>query len=186
MRLIARGAYDAAGRRKYLSKAEGLEFLRLAASLPMPEAAFCETLYYTGCRVSEALSLNPGHVDKSMNAILIHSLKKRGKRHIRRIPIPERLTGRLLQIAPPEAGRFWSFSRTTAWRLVKHEMEKAGLAGVHATCKGLRHAFGVRSALGNVPLPIIQGWMGHADSNTTAIYLEVRDEEERELIGRTW
>jgi integrase len=152
----------------------------------MAEAVFCETLYYTGCRVSEALGLGPCHLDEAMNSILIHSLKKRGKRHIRRIPIPERLTKRLLQIAPPEADRFWSFSRTTAWRLVKREMTAAGLAGVHATCKGLRHAFGVRGALGNIPLPIIQGWMGHADPNTTAIYLEVRDEEERELIGRTW
>jgi hypothetical protein len=44
MSLIARGAYDADARRKYLSKAEGLKFLRRAASLPMPEAVFCETL----------------------------------------------------------------------------------------------------------------------------------------------
>jgi integrase/recombinase XerD len=186
MKLIARGAYDAEGRRKYLSKAEGLKFLHLTASLPLPEAVFCETLYYTGCRVSEALGLSPRHLDEDMNSVLIQSLKKRGNQHIRRIPIPESLTKRLLRIAPPEAGRFWSFSRTTAWRLVKREMAAAGLTGIHATCKGLRHAFGVRSALGKVPLPIIQAWMGHADSATTAIYLEVRDEEERELMGRTW
>jgi integrase len=186
MKLIAKGAYDAAGRRKYLSKAEGLEFLRQAASLPNLEAVFCETLYYTGCRTSEALNLRRCDLDESMNAVLIHTLKKRGKKQIRRIPIPERLTKRLLDVATSDTGQLWPFSRTTAWRLVKRAMLAAGLYGVHATCKGLRHAFGVRSALGHVPLPIIQGWMGHADASTTAIYLEVKDEEERELIGRTW
>ncbi len=65
-------------------------------------------------------------------------------------------------------------------------MIDAGIDGVHATVKGLRHAFGVRGALGKVPLSVIQRWMGHSDPTTTAIYLAVRDDEERALIRRTW
>ena len=65
-------------------------------------------------------------------------------------------------------------------------MKAADISGVHTTAKGLRHGFGVRSALGRVPLSPIQNWMGHANSTTTAIYLDVQDEEERALIERTW
>ena len=49
-----------------------------------------------------------------------------------------------------------------------------------------RYAFGVRGALGKVPRNVIQRWMGHSDPATTAIYLAVRDDEERALIRRTW
>lgn len=186
MKLIAEGAYDAEGRRKYLSKAEGLEFLRRTAALPKPEAVFCETLYYTGGRISEILNLCRSDVDELANVVIIRSLKKRGKRHLRRIPIPEQLTKRLIEIATSETGALWIFSRTTAWRLIKRLMVSAGIFGVHATCKGLRHAFGVRSAMQLIPVSVIQNWMGHADPATTAIYLAVRDEEERLLMQKTW
>ena len=49
-----------------------------------------------------------------------------------------------------------------------------------------KDAFGVRAALANIPVSIIQRWMGHSHPVTTAIYLEVRDEEERKMIARTW
>ena len=77
-------------------------------------------------------------------------------------------------------------SRTTAWRTVKRVMRKAGIDGIRATTKGLRHGFGVRGVLGKVPVSVIQRWMGHSDPETTAIYLAVMDDEERELIKRTW
>jgi integrase/recombinase XerD len=187
MKFSAKSAYDAEGRRKYLSKAEGQKFLRHAALLPRPSALFCVTLYYTGCRISEALSLRAADIDSAMNAMLIRSLKKRGKHEVRRIPIPEFLATQLLKIASSASDeRVWAFSRTTGWRMIKRVMSDANIFGVHATAKGLRHGFGVRGALGQVPLPLIQNWMGHADASTTAIYLAVQDDEERELIRKTW
>ena len=74
----------------------------------------------------------------------------------------------------------------SAWRIVKEVMDSAGVSGIHATCKGLRHGFGVRAALAGLPVTLIQRWMGHANPSTTAIYLDVRDDEERELISKTW
>ena len=41
-------------------------------------------------------------------------------------------------------------------------------------------------ALANIPLPIIQAWMGHADVATTAIYLAVCDDEEYALMAKAW
>ena len=182
-----RGAYDDEGRRKYLSRAEGCKFIGQAARLPRPEALFCLTIYYTGCRISEALALRSDDIDPDANVIRIRSLKKRGKQEVRRLPIPSFIVAGLLTIAPKEGrGRLWRFSRTTGWRVIKRVMSNAEISGIHATTKGLRHGFGVRGAMMRIPVNLIQQWLGHADSSTTAIYLVVKDDEERELIEKTW
>lgn len=187
MNLSANGTYDPEGRRKYLSRTEGRNFLHHAGVMPQADALFCQTLFYTGCRISEALSLRVSDIDTEMKAVLIRSLKKRGKKEFRRVPIPEFLAKALREFVPPgEGDRIWPISRTKGWRIIKRAMKDAGISGVHATTKGLRHGFGVRSAMVQIPLPLIQRWMGHADLSTTAIYLAVKDEEERELIGKTW
>jgi integrase len=177
-------AYDAGGRRKYLSREEGKRFVGYAAQLPRAQALFCLTIYYTGCRISEAINLTRDDLDADSSVVLIRSLKKRGKREIRRIPVPEFLVKGLQELV--SGGKLWRFHRTTGWRTIKKVMASANIAGIHATTKGLRHGLGVRSAMEQIPVNVIRDWLGHADSETTAIYLAVRDEEERELMGRTW
>lgn len=179
--------YDSRGRRKYLNGSENQKFLQAAESLSVHEAVFCLTIYYTGCRISEALSLTGDDIDLETSVLMIRTLKKRRWSHRRRVPIPESLANQLAKLAPVNRGdKLWRFSRTTGWRIVKRVMNDAGIAGVQATAKGLRHGFGVRGALNQIPLTTIRNWMGHSNVNTTAIYLDVRDEEERELIRRTW
>ncbi len=161
--------------------------MKHATALPRVEALFCLTIYYTGCRISEALALRRQDLDLQSKVLRIRSLKKRAKREIRRIPIPTFLVTGLLSIAPRDDGDYlWSCSRTTAWRIIKGVMWNAGISGIHATPKGLRHGFGVRSAMMRIPSNVIQQWMGHADPFTTSIYLAVKDEEERELMEKTW
>ncbi len=180
-------AYDHEGRRKYLTHAEGRRFLKCARKLPRPEAMFCMTIYYTGIRISEALALTAEDIDFSTGAIRICTLKKRERREYRRIPVPNALLSGLRHLAGERTeGHLWRFSRTTGWRIIKQVMEAAEITGIHATTKGLRHAFGVRGALAKIPLNLLQLWFGHSQSATTAIYLDVRDDEERTLIQRTW
>jgi integrase/recombinase XerD len=52
--------------------------------------------------------------------------------------------------------RIWRFSRTTAWRRVKEIMAVAGIVGMPAMPKGLRHGFCVNAIQSNVPLPLVQ------------------------------
>jgi integrase/recombinase XerD len=187
MIISAKSAYDPEGRRKYLSRTEGRKFLEEVVKLSKLEALFCLTIYYTGCRISEALGLRWRDFDTEMNVVLIHSLKKRGKQIVRRVPLPDFLVNEFRGIAEKKGNRsIWKFSRTTGWRIVKRAMGAAKISGIHATTKGLRHGFGVRGAMGQIPLNMIQQWMGHADLETTAIYLDVQDDEERILIARTW
>ncbi|MCB1094525.1 MAG: site-specific integrase [Verrucomicrobiae bacterium] len=181
------GAYDAQGRRKYLNKNENRKFLKEADSLCPAESSFCLTLYYSGCRISEALSLTVNDIDWETHVIRFRSLKKRDKVVIRRVPIPASLSKKLKSLEPgTDDLRLWQFSRSTGWRIVKSVMKKAQITGIHATAKGLRHGFGVRGAMERIPVHLLRDWMGHADISTTAIYLDIRDEEERELIKRTW
>ena len=187
MQKETRSAYDTQGRRKYLTRSEGETFLKCAGNLDTQARLLCETVYFTGCRISEALSLTGDDVDQAQAVIRILCLKKRGKSETRRVPVPEMLAKELKSLSSgigPD--RLWSCSRTTGWRIVKRVMNAAGIEGIHATVKGLRHALGVRAAMGKVPLNVIQRWMGHSDPETTAIYLAVQDEEEKALIRRTW
>jgi integrase len=154
----------------------------------MAQKAFCLTLFYTGCRISEALNLTTGHIDQSEKCIVFETLKRRQRGFFRAVPVPENLVALLaeVQVVNDPFARIWHFSRTTAYRMVKSYMAQAGISGVMACPKGLRHGFGVACIGKSIPLPAIQKWMGHARMETTAIYLNVSGDEERTLAKRLW
>ena len=83
--------YDALGRRLYLTPKEGEAFLRTALGHDRPVRTFCSVLYYTGCRLSEALHLPPRRVDFADQVIVVESLKKRRKGVYRAVPVPSGL-----------------------------------------------------------------------------------------------
>jgi integrase len=65
-------------------------------------------------------------------------------------------------------------------------MGSAQITGPHATPKGLRHGFGIAAVEAQVPLHLIQRWLGHAQLSTTVLYLEAVDAEERNVARRMW
>ena len=79
-----------------------------------------------------------------------------------------------------------SAAAAPGWRRVREVMEAAGIKGPHATPKGLRHGFRVHALMKDVPLAPVQRWMGHADLETTTIYLQVVGNEEASFAGRLW
>jgi len=81
---------------------------------------------------------------------------------------------------------FWPWCRQTAWRRIKLVMEAAGIAEAQAMPKALRHGFGIANAEENVPPALTQRWMGHARLETTAIYQQAVDDEERSFAKRVW
>jgi integrase/recombinase XerD len=177
--------YDPTGRRKYLTDAERERFLQMADGLPAPARALCYTLALTGCRISEALSLQRHQLDATARTLLLRTLKRR-RLAFRTVPVPEHLATMLLGLPATEDGRFWSMHRATAWRTVKKAMGDSGVVGPMACCRGLRHAFGMRAAVRSVPPNIIQRWMGHSSSTTTAIYCDAVGVEERAFAARMW
>ena len=150
--------------------------------------AFLLTLFYTGCRISEALNLTAERVDLTGKLLVFETLKRRRRGHYRAVPIPDvlvRLLRQLLRDINPSE-RIWKMSRSTAYRLVKAYMALADVRGVQACPKGLRHGFAVACLDQDIPLPTVQKWMGHAKLETTAIYLDVSGSEERQLARRLW
>ena len=178
-------AFDRTGRRKYLSAAERERFLAAAPFAPSAIGALLQVLAYTGCRVSEALSLTIHQLDTEAGTLTFRTLKRR-RLTFRNVPIPEELAGLLRTLSIDEAGRFWPMHRVTAWRHVKATMEAIDVRGPMACCRGLRHGFGMHAAGRYVPPNLIQRWMGHASLSTTAIYLDATGAEERNFAARTW
>jgi integrase/recombinase XerD len=177
------------GHRKYLNGPERRVYLQvIRGEADLRRRAFCLTLFYTGCRISEALNLTVERIDLSGKAVVFETLKRRKSGCFRAVPVPDTLADLLRELVTDKnvGAKVWKYSRTTAYRLIKARMEQAGIAGDMACPKGLRHGHGVACVSGKVPLTMIQKWLGHARLETTAIYLEVSGDEERELAKRLW
>lgn len=65
-------------------------------------------------------------------------------------------------------------------------MRDAGLSGVAACPRGIRYGFAIAALRSQVPLSLLQKWLGQARLSTTAIYLGASGPEEREFAERFW
>lgn len=187
--------YDRKGNRKYLTAQERCAFLDAARQAPPEVYTFCLTLAYTGARISEVLALTPDRIDFSDQLIIIESLKKRKRGVFRAVPMPKEFLTlidtvhglrTLQQRRMNSYDPIWSWCRTTAWKKVKAAMEVAGIHGVQASPKGLRHCLGVVALQKGVPINLIMRWLGHSRQTTTAIYADAVGEEERSLAAPFW
>jgi len=181
--------YDSQGDRKYLNAAERTAFLEaIDSALADRQRAFCLLLLFTGCRISEGLSLTPGGLDSNDRNVVFQTLKQRGQRKFRAVPIPRDLLEFLQSLAvdSDQDKRLWTISRMSAWRLIKKVMAKANITGTKASPKGLRHGFAIACVSNGVPLPTLQKWLGHTRLETTSIYLDFVGEDERAIARKVW
>lgn len=184
--------YSLAGRRKYLTHKERAAFIAAAMACTRLELrSFCLVLAYTGCRISEALSLRAASINRHEGIVAIISLKKRGRWVVREVPVPASCVEMLVSVhrldtTSPDTP-LWTWCRCRAWQLVKEVMAAAGIDhGLHATPKGLRHGFGLHAVRSGVPINLVQRWLGHARMETTSIYLQAIGVEERAIAARMW
>lgn len=184
----AASLYTPTGQRKYLTPGERTRFVAAAANFPPTIETLCLTLVWTGCRISEALDLTRADLDAEDGIVAVRCLKKRRPGIVREVPVPIAFLDGLLRVHQPgkPQEQLWGIARNTAWRYVKDVMQDAGVVGVAASPKGLRHGFGVHALRCGVPLNLLQRWLGHADIATTAIYANVMGAEEREIAARMW
>ncbi len=179
---------DSKGNRKYLNEKERSRFFRKALELEDPaRCAFALLLFFTGCRISEGLSLTGDRVDQSDGCVVLRTLKQRKDNAFRSVPVPNELIMNLLKSSLDGGnGQLWNLSRTSAYRLIKGVMISAKIEGAQASPKGLRHGFAIACIEKDVPLPTVQKWLGHSRIETTAIYLEIVGKEERKFAKRLW
>ncbi len=183
------------GRRLYLTPSERERFISCANKCPPERQTFCLTLAYTGCRLSEACQLGQHNLMLAELLMSIRTLKQRETVKVREIPIPECFARVLYEthcINLTAADQYlWGegnrpLPRISAYRWVKEVMADAGVVGVHASPKGLRHGYGIHATRCGVQLHMLQKWMGHARMETTAIYATAVGPEEQEIASRMW
>ena len=181
--------------RKYVIPEECKKFATFARMEERDTRSFCLMLKETGMRMSEALNLRVRHIDLSSRNIVVETLKKKRKGIFRQIPLSDSFLEELNLVhnlrckqrtIKGQNEKMWGFTRRTGHRRIQKVMDRAEIFGEQANSHGLRHAFGIACAINEIPLPIIQKWMGHASIETTAIYLDVRGEEERIFASRIW
>ena len=191
----------ATGQRKYLNREERRAFLEATQLQEAKVKYLSQFIYYTGCRLSEALEVSPARLDYSSKMVTIRTLKQ-GKDddgnqiiRYRQNELPESFLNEIqgvynvlkLQKSPKTANRpLWPFTDRTARRYVKQVMEAAGITGPHATPRGLRHSMGVALVMNKMPANKIQKILGHASSLSTMVYLDVVQDERRELVSQVW
>ncbi|WP_298983109.1 site-specific integrase [uncultured Roseibium sp.] len=191
--------YSITGAPKYLTDSERKRFQAALPILENPvERTFVEMIFWTGCRPCEALGMSVSQVLLDDHFVIIRSAKKRGElkgKHFRPVPLPEFFVERLERTHNIRARlgdhrnaklRLWTFSRTTGWRLTKRVMSEAGITGIQANSRGLRHTMGTNGMVKHVPQSRMQTWLGHEHPDTTAIYTNAVGAEDHAIAARMW
>jgi len=180
--------YSRKSERLYINRAERKAFKQAAKQQTTDLKLLCLVLFYTGCRLSEALNLRLCDFQVEDGNIAITSLKKRDKHHVREIPVPYNLLREVEQHFKDKHTqlKLWPIHRSTAWRKIKRVMEQAGIEGAQATAKGLRHSFGANCVYLGIDIDLCKKWMGHSTIAVTAIYRQIVGKEEREIASRIW
>lgn len=156
--------------------------------------ALIETLYATGLRVSELVSL-PKSAATARAPLL--TIRGKGGRE-RLVPLNSRARAAmtdwrtlLAQEAPALAQSRWLFpsdgesghlTRQHFARELKELAEAAGLRAKDLSPHVLRHAFASHLLQNGADLRVVQELLGHADISTTQIYTHVLDERMRAMV----
>jgi len=204
--------FDSNGNRKYLSPAEREQYYQATEEVSKDWRMFGLMLYYTGCRLSEALNLQIKDIDYANGAVTFNTLKQRKEDVYRQVPLPSDYLKALdnsydlkklqKKNSKIRAGYIWGrvdkknkntnspirqkWSRKNGYLVIKAIMDIAQLEGVQACPKGLRHGFAIVCLDKGIQLNMVQKWMGHSSIETTVIYANATGKEERNLIAKLW
>ncbi|HXF52196.1 MAG TPA: site-specific tyrosine recombinase/integron integrase, partial [Dehalococcoidia bacterium] len=155
------------------------------------DRAILELLYATGMRVSEIVSLDLDDVDLDGQAIRVVGKGNKERMVIMGEPAREALERYLREARPKLAAgaeRALFLNRDggrLSVRRVQLMLRKyaaaAGL-GKRAYPHLLRHTFATHLLDGGADLRVVQELLGHANVNTTQVYLHVTEERQRKVV----
>ena len=155
----------------------------LATGAGIRDKAMMETLYATGIRVSELISLNTGDVNIPLGFIRCAAS---GRERI--VPLgavacealaayADTVRGRLLRGKNGEQAFFLNqlgtrMTRQGFWKILKKYAAEAGVVG-EITPHTIRHSFAAHLLENGADLRSVQEMLGHADISTTQVYAQV-------------
>ena len=165
-----------------------------ATALGLRDRAMLETLYATGLRVSELVSLKMQQVDLQSGVVRV--VGKGDKERL--VPLGEEAIEwlrRYLAEARPgllhghssdalfPTARGAAMTRQAFWHNLKRYTQIAGIE-THLSPHSLRHAFATHLLNHGADLRVVQMLLGHADLSTTQIYTHVARERLKSLHAR--
>jgi integrase/recombinase XerD len=166
----------------------------LESDLGVRDRAMLETLYASGLRVSELVTLKVSQVSMTMGVVRV--VGKGSKERL--VPLGEEAlawVGRYVGDARPSllarkttddlfvTSRGAAMTRQAFWHLVKRHALRAG---IHKAISPhtLRHAFATHLLNHGADLRVVQLLLGHADISTTQIYTHVARERLKQLHAK--
>jgi len=181
------------GQRKYLNAEERRRFYRCTMNLPYEKRLFCWMVYFTGARLNEIARLRIPQLDLPDKKVILQTLKQgKGKIKFRQMSLPDHVLNEISHVLDTRKkffgisnDRLWSFSARTGARAIKKVMKQADINDARSNARGLRHGFAVHAS-NKAPLTQVRKWLGHADLKTTAIYLSINGQEERQWAESLW
>jgi integrase/recombinase XerD len=171
-----------------------LEAPPVEKALGLRDRAMLETLYASGLRVSELVTLKLGQVSQDMGVVRVTG---KGSKE-RLVPLGEEAIAwirRYVKEARPEllAGRAandlfvtargGAMTRQMFWTLLRRYAARAGLRKPISP-HTLRHAFATHLLNHGADLRVVQLLLGHSDISTTQIYTHVARERLKQLHAR--
>jgi integrase/recombinase XerD len=163
-----------------------------ATTLGLRDRAMLETLYATGLRVSELVSLRLTQV--SVDSGVVRVVGKGSKERL--VPLGDEAVEWLQRYSkearPALAGdaksecvflttRHTPLTRQAFWALIKRYAIKSAIAPAALSPHVLRHAFATHLLNHGADLRVVQLLLGHADITTTTIYTHVARERLKQL-----
>ncbi len=157
------------------------------------DIAILETLYATGCRVSELARLGLHDYDEDTQTALVtgkgskQRLVPLGRYAVRAIAawLPQRQAIRVPGNDPGTlflSARGNAMSRQAIWRVVDHAGRNAGIDADRLSPHVLRHSAATHMVEGGADLRTVQEILGHASLSTTQIYTRVSPEHLLEIV----
>lgn len=160
------------------------EINRLMAHIQKPQyGVLCFVMYTMGLRISEALQLRTGDIDREHHRVHVRLGKGQKDRYVK---LPE-ATYQLLR-------QFWLSHRHSTWifpsqqksspnvpmdrgatqRAIREAAKAAGITK-HITAHSLRHCYATHLIECGLNLRAVQDLLGHQDPRTTAIYTQLTE-----------
>jgi len=169
--------------REPLSKVE-LEYLRQACKAPR-EKALIDFLYSTGCRISECAAVTMKDIDWNDMSVRIHHGKGDKFRIVYFNAEAEVSMKKYLETKGHESIALFSKTRAPHGRVTKEALESEVRAigkragdkiSVPVTPHVLRHTFATNAIENGMPVEMVQMLLGHANLDTTMIYVKNNQE----------
>ena len=166
----------------------------IATALGLRDKAMLETLYASGLRVSELVSLRVAQVSQDMGVVRV--VGKGSKERL--VPLGEEALAwirRYLKEARPAllgqrasddlfvTARGAAMTRQMFWHLLRRHAARAGLKKPISP-HTLRHAFATHLLNHGADLRVVQLLLGHSDISTTQIYTHVARERLKQLHAK--